>query len=57
MRCDRTTVLRFVIAAVLGGAIAFVSATYSAFVPVVTVLLLLSAAVAAMKWLERSSKG
>ncbi|MDE2014762.1 MAG: hypothetical protein KGJ75_17740 [Alphaproteobacteria bacterium] len=56
MRYDRTNILIFAIAAILGGAIAFVSARYSAFVPVIIVLVPLSAATAAMKWVRRSSK-
>jgi hypothetical protein len=57
MLFDRTNLLRITIAFILGGSIAFVSAEYSAFVPVVTVLVLVYAATAAMKWVKRSSKG
>ena len=57
MRFDRKNTMIFAIAFVVGGGIAFVSAKYSAFVPVVTVLVLVSAATAAMKWVKRSSKG
>ena len=49
--------MTFAIAFIAGGGTAFVSAEYSAFVPVVTVLLLVAAATAAMKWVKRSSKG
>lgn len=56
MRFDQKSVLTFAIMFVVGGGIAFVSAEYSAFVPVVTALVLLSAAMAAMKWVQRSSK-
>lgn len=57
MRFDRNNIMTFAIAFIVGGGIAFISAKYSAFVPVVTVLVLVSAATAAMKWLKRSSKG
>jgi hypothetical protein len=57
MRFDRKNTMIFAIAFVVGGGIAFVSAKYSAFVPVVTVLLLVSVATAAMKWIKCSSKG
>jgi hypothetical protein len=57
MRFDRNNIMTFAIAFIAGGGTAFVSAEYSAFVPVVTVLLLVAAATAAMKWVKRSSKG
>ncbi len=57
MRSDRNNIVTFAIAFIVGGGIAFVSAKYSAFVPVATVLVLVSAATAAMKWLKRSSEG
>ena len=57
MRFDRKNTMIFAIPFIAGGSTAFVSAQYSAFGPVGTVLLLVAAATAAMKWVKRSSKG
>jgi hypothetical protein len=54
MRFDQKSTLNFAIAFALGGGIALISAKYSAFIPVVTVLVLVSAAAAAMKRVERT---